>query len=254
VYLETKLKVGHSCCFSRLSSRFPFTRMSLWSTGSAGVLRVESPDSAELHKVIDAARRDFDSREAEVGLTGATLFMTCHILRHRALSVMAVADRSGVWPTMPIGFRDGAETYRVISPDKTFLRRFLTGLEGVSSIQVLSHRTRERADWPFYAGETSGNPLDHLTPIQQDALATAFESGLLQIPARRTMEEVAREFGISRSTFGEHLRKAQGRLVRNVYPLLHTDRRVRAHSLPLHGPGLETAGHRSSGKPESSKG
>jgi predicted DNA binding protein len=48
----------------------------------------------------------------------------------------------------------------------------------------------------------------------------AFENGLLDIPAKARMDRVARGEGVSRSTFGEHLRKAQLQLIRNSYPFL----------------------------------
>ncbi len=244
MFLETRVEVRHTCCFSRFSSMFPRSKMALWSPGSADVLRVDSPDPQELLDVLRAARRDLRARDVEQGRTDAIMFLPCQTSWHRSPSVAAIADRNGVWLLLPIVFRDGAETYRVIAPNRTLLRRFLNDLKGTSRIVVLSHRTRGQ-----FSAADLGAPavelLEGVTSRQQETLAIAFEGGLLEIPARRTMDSMARLQGVSRSTFGEHLRKAQGRLLRNVYPLLESSRRQNSiHRSPRKERSLNPQLHR----------
>ena len=59
-----------------------------------------------------------------------------------------------------------------------------------------------------------------LTDRQLHTLVTAYEKGLLDVPAKRRMDRIAKEEGFSRSTYGEHLRKAVHRVIQNSYPML----------------------------------
>jgi predicted DNA binding protein len=62
--------------------------------------------------------------------------------------------------------------------------------------------------------------FEGLTDRQIHALAVAYENGLFDVPSRDKLDRVALKEGISRSTFGEHLRKAQFRIMKNSYPFL----------------------------------
>jgi predicted DNA binding protein len=59
-----------------------------------------------------------------------------------------------------------------------------------------------------------------LTDRQIEVLVTAYEEGLMDVPSQGSMDAAAHKVGISRSTFGEHLRKAVNQLVTNSYPFI----------------------------------
>ncbi|MBC7107264.1 MAG: helix-turn-helix domain-containing protein [Methanomassiliicoccales archaeon] len=59
-----------------------------------------------------------------------------------------------------------------------------------------------------------------MTMRQIDTLVDAFQSGYFETPAKIDAEEMARHLGVSRSTFTEHLRKAEAKLIANVFPVL----------------------------------
>ncbi|WP_436926694.1 helix-turn-helix domain-containing protein [Halosimplex amylolyticum] len=52
-----------------------------------------------------------------------------------------------------------------------------------------------------------------LTDRQREVLVTAYRSGYFQRPRERTGAEVAAQLGISPSTFSQHLRAAQRKLL-----------------------------------------
>jgi predicted DNA binding protein len=69
-------------------------------------------------------------------------------------------------------------------------------------------------------GVVPGLLLEGLTDKQAYVLTSAYESGLFDVPARVKMDKVAERVGLSRSTFGEHLRKAEYEVLKNLYPFL----------------------------------
>lgn len=58
---------------------------------------------------------------------------------------------------------------------------------------------------------------DTLTERQQEVLEAAFEGGYFDLPRRKTSSIIARELGISHSTFLEHLRKAVRRIIIEIF-------------------------------------
>jgi hypothetical protein len=59
-----------------------------------------------------------------------------------------------------------------------------------------------------------------LTDRQMKILATACVSGYFDQPAKVGLDDLARRAGISRSTYAEHLRKAESKLLENLCPVI----------------------------------
>jgi O-6-methylguanine DNA methyltransferase len=78
--------------------------------------------------------------------------------------------------------------------------------------------------------------LPDLTKKQARALQAATDAGYYEFPRRVTMDEVGPALNISRSTFQEHLHRAEGHLVRAMLPLI----RIRATGLGGSSPGPAT--------------
>jgi len=142
---------------------------------------------------------------------------TCLCRTYR--SVTRIAEENGLWLVPPIRYLGGWETHRVITDAKAALDRFVKGVQEVGRLEVLSLQPRERLgivrDFGFAPHLFAG-----LTERQVEIVVSAYEAGLLEIPARTQIGQVARRHGLSRSTYGEHLRKAQLRILRNSYPYL----------------------------------
>ena len=70
--------------------------------------------------------------------------------------------------------------------------------------------------------EALGSPLflPSLTRKQARALQAAFDAGYYDFPRRVTMDEVSPVLNISRSTFQEHLHRAEAHLIRAMLPLV----------------------------------
>ena len=83
-----------------------------------------------------------------------------------------------------------------------------------------THRSREELDILRDVATVPVHLFEGPTDRQVHVLVTAFESGLLDVPTRARMGSAARRESLSRSTYGEHLRKAQRQLVSNSYPFL----------------------------------
>ena len=60
------------------------------------------------------------------------------------------------------------------------------------------------------------DPAGQLTDRQKEILRTALAAGYYDIPRRATQRDLAAELGLSRGTIGEHLRRAEAKIIRSV--------------------------------------
>lgn len=193
--------------------------MVLWCNGSNEVLQISTPDQSTLPEILKAASKTLDAREMiQDGRSAITISRACACRDYR--SIMVIAGECDVWLIPPVTYLNGWETHRVLSVGKASLQRFIAEVKRTGKVQIISHQPRENLDVVNSLSVIPVHFFGGLTPRQVRALVLAFENGLLEIPAKAKMDRVARGEGVSRSTFGEHLRKAQLQLIRNSYPFL----------------------------------
>ena len=218
-YVDARVRIRHPCPYCDLSAAFPDVSMASWCNQAYDVLQVTVPDPSDLPSVLAALERSLGSREVtREGASALTITRACRW--DQFPSVTAVADRCDVWLIPPITYLGGWETHQLLAPNPERFAAFAKGVQALGEIEILSTRTKERFDVVRDLGVLPVRVLDGLTERQVHILASACENGLLDVPSRGRIGDAARREGISRSTYSEHLRKAQSRVARNVYPLL----------------------------------
>lgn len=218
-FLESRIRVRHPCPYCNLSVVFPDVQMDLWTSTRSDVFHVTAPNRERLRDALSTMRDTIGARRITYGESSAL------VVTHRAQwdfppSVTGIADRYGIWLVPPVMYHGGWETYRALSPTQSALRRFIAEVRRVGTVEVLSHRSQDRLDGIRSLGTVPVHFFEGLTERQVHILVSAIESGLFELPARETMDRVAARLGLSRSTYGEHLRKAEAQILRNAYPLL----------------------------------
>lgn len=218
-YVDARVRIRHPCPYCDLSAAFPEVSMASWCNQANDLLQIAVPEPEQLGPVLAAVREAFGSQLVTCDAGSAlTIIRACRW--DQFPSVTAVADRCNVWLIPPITYFGGWEMHRILAPSPAAFTEFARGVRKIGEIEVLSSRTRERFDVVRDLGVLPVHLFDGLTEKQIQVLLSACENGLLEVPSRARIGDVARKEGISRSTYSEHLRKAQWRLSRNVYPLL----------------------------------
>ncbi len=217
--VDAHVRVRHPCPYCDISVAFPRTLLLLWCDNGRDVFLVSSPDEPELRRVLATLRRRLHARSLLVDGWDAVV-MVRDFRWNSPPSVTGLARKTAVWVLPPVLYFDGRETYRFVAPSKRELYRLVTRLRLLGEVELLSVSGRmtfgEVRDLPV----ASVHFFEGLTDRQARALVAAYEGGLLDVPARGRWSEVARREGLSRSTFGEHLRKGQRRLLLNSYAAL----------------------------------
>ncbi len=241
--VEARVRVRHPCPYCNVSVEFPESLLLLWCDNRRDVFLVSSPDPRELRRVISALRASFRARPLLVEGTDA-LVVVPEFEWESPPSVTGLARKTGVWVLHPVLYYGGTETYRFVAPTKARLAQLIDRVRRLGDTDVLSVAARVGLDGVRDVPSASVHFFEGLTDRQARCLVAAYEGGLLNVPARSRWEDVARREGLSRSTFGEHLRKGQLRLLANSYSSLKARAAARESPTVLPRPRLRRSPRR----------
>lgn len=242
--VDARVRIHHPCPYCDLSVAFPRTLLLLWCDNRRDVFLVSAPDAAELEGVLAALRISFHARPLVVD--GHDALVTVPDFEWKTPpSVTSLARRTRVWVLHPVVYYAGTETYRFVAPARGDLQALFARLLPLGDVEILSISGRSTLGAVRDLPSATVHFFEGLTPRQARCLLAAFEGGLLDVPARGRWSEVARREGLSRSTFGEHLRKGQRRLLANSYASLKSRSEAAEEPALLPGVAHRAAGRRS---------
>lgn len=216
--IDAKLRVRHDSTMCNVSKEHPDAHLLLWCNGTTDVLQMAVKEPGSLDDVLGSLKKTAAIHELmkEKG-SALTMVRGCAC---DGTNLASIAEENGCLPIGPQTYSEGWEIVRLFAPNQAALRKCVGQLELHGEVEVVSMRARSEsgalqemgiAPVPFFGG---------LTDKQIEVLVSAYEFGLLSVPAKTKMDVVAKKVGLSRSTYGEHLRKAMQTLVENSYPVL----------------------------------
>ena len=102
------------------------------------------------------------------------------------------------------------------------VRRLVDHLrERFGEVQLLSKQERPRADQT--GDELPEAPLENLTDRQREVLEAAYQAGYFNWPRDSNAEEIAESLDIASATLHDHLRKAEGSLLADLFEAADRD-------------------------------
>lgn len=215
---EITLRAQYDYPFIDVSREFPQTPISMWCLWNRELLQVPSRDPEVLRGVERAFRRAGRIVDEWVDARSARLFLLeCTCPRYRN-SPWSLIESHQCWDAPPLIYRDGWVNFRVYSFQPGAMKALLQDLRGRGPAELVRKRELGLSVLPtsVYADVLFGG----LTRKQMDALLAAHRAGYYASPRQVTTEEIAVRQGIGRTTFEEHLRKAENRLLDAVMPHL----------------------------------
>jgi predicted DNA binding protein len=219
--VDARIRVQHPCPYCDLSVRFPESLLLLWCDNRRDTFLLSSPNPEELRELLATVRKAHRARPLLAEGTSAVVELP-EFEWPDPPSVTGLARRAGVWVLPPVVYAGGRETYRLLAPNRTSLHHLIRQLRRLGEVEILSLSGRAGLESVREYPAATVHAFEGLSERQARALIAAHDAGLLEIPARSSWGSVARAEGIARSTFGEHLRKAQLTLLRNSYALLRS--------------------------------
>lgn len=200
------------------SAEFPEVPVSLWSVWTKELVQLPTDDARAAERLemrLRKARREVElSRSVDTG----RLYLLRETASRSSGSTQGLIAANECLDVPPIVFRDGWQYFQVVSFDEDRSRRLYRKLSQRGPTELIRKR-----EMPY--GILSASPwieglFRELTPRQVEAILAAHRRGYYASPRRITTERIARTLGRSSSTFEEHRRKAENRIIDALAPYL----------------------------------
>ena len=214
---EISFRTRYEYPFIQMSGKYPGTPMSMWCIWNRELLQVPTTNEtvlrgveADLKKAGRLVDEWVDAREGRIFM----LKCTCAHLD----SPWNITEAHESVDAPPAVFKDGWGYFRVISFDEEKTRDMFRDLNKRGPTELIRKRELPLSVLPTSVWVNS--LFADLTGKQMDALIKAHRYGYYTSPRQITTESIARGLGVSRSTYEEHLRKAENRVVSSLMPYM----------------------------------
>lgn len=219
---DVSLKLDHSLPFCGLSKLFPAVSMQRWCNLEVDILEMQAPreeDAAAVEAVLRKMLKSLGARLIRFNRYSsknleAVIGCRCAV----GNSTVAIIEGAGCVPVMPVTYRGGEEHCRLLAFTREALDGAVSRLAKVAKLEMESKSVVSRET----ARGAIAVPVDEffatLTKRQLAAFIAAMQMGYYGMPKGATIEEIASAQGMKRSTYEEHLRKAELKILRAVRP------------------------------------
>jgi hypothetical protein len=230
LFIRLQPEAQHEDGHNQLSKKFPNARFSLWCSGGTDILEIEA-DGFEtfegLQKEMTASSKTYNSKIISKTYLQDKFQLVARTCMCGGTPISPIIEGHNFMRIEPIVFMGGWEYHRLVGFDDHDARGLLRSLDGIGKTEVLRKAASGGVTddtWLLSLGSLFGQ----LTQKQVKALVAAVENGYYEIPKRITSDELAKKQGQPRSTFEEHLRKAENKVVLAMAPFMMMYARVPA--------------------------
>lgn len=223
---EISVKFQHHCPYSDLSRKFPEARLLLWDNLQREFLDARSTakkDWPKMSRALESLAKDKGSRvlrRISDGRSFQLMIMTCAC--ERSGTTLDWVMESDCLFVPPIEFAGGWETYHVIGFDRGAAGRLLAKFGSKGKAEISGQKRVEPASMAQSTVFPLLDPLSAMTPLQLSALATSMAMGYYRLPRRTSTGRIAQSLGVPRTTFQEHRKKAESKLMAALAPYVLT--------------------------------
>ncbi|RBI58602.1 XRE family transcriptional regulator [halophilic archaeon] len=211
---EASFRVKHECPYREISERHPDLTIREWYLSDCQVIEITAPESPtdELLDEIDHLGTILHKSIDDSGLHVVTQSCLCSLED----SIIERFEEYDCLYQPPTIHRQGWEHYTVIAFDESDVQALLHDLEADRDIEVLSKTAITEQQIPHSMLAPVDQLFEDVTERQLAALRLALESGYYEQPRKTSLRELADQTAVARSTYEEHLRKAENKLLTNA--------------------------------------
>ncbi len=112
----------------------------------------------------------------------------------------------------------GWEEYRVVGFRDNDYKRMFEELSQLGPLQIMQKKVIQEKSMRDAFVLSVSSVFSELTEKQTNSLLAAIEYGYYQVPKKMTAEQIAGKHKVPRTTFEEHLRKAESKVLRAMAP------------------------------------
>jgi predicted DNA binding protein len=211
---EASIRVKHECPYRKISERYPDLTIREWPLSDCQALEITT-ETTLTDELLD-----------EINEIGTVLYESTddsgyHVVTQSCLCSLedSVIDRfedHNCLYQSPTIYRQGWEHYTVVAFDDKDVRELLESLRSDREIELLSKTSISETQIPHSMLAPANQLFEDITDRQLAALQLALESGYYEQPRKTSLRDLAEQTAVARSTYEEHLRKAENKLLTNA--------------------------------------
>ncbi|QAU14163.1 XRE family transcriptional regulator [Halorubrum sp. BOL3-1] len=211
---EASIRVKHECPYRQISERYPDLTIREWPLSDCQVLEIttETTPTDDLFEEINQIGTVLHESEDAEGYHVVTQSCLCSLEQ----SIIDRFEEHNCLYQSPTIYRQGWEHYTVVAFDAEDIRDLLGDLRSDREIELLSKTSISETQIPHSMLAPASQLFDDITDRQLAALQLALESGYYEQPRKTSLRELADQTAVARSTYEEHLRKAENKLLTNT--------------------------------------
>lgn len=220
---EVMFKMQHDCPYTRFSMKNPDVRLVEWCNNQIHVMEVDcanvetymriEPDLKELllWKGGKVLKKNFLEGNLQL------IVKTCRCGKI-VPNVAQLIEKNSCLLMLPEVYYGGWEEYRVVGFRENDYKRLFEELSQLGPLEIVRKRVVPEKSIKDAFVISVGSVFSDLTEKQTNSLLTALEYGYYQVPKKMTAEEIANKNKVPRTTYEEHLRKAESKILRAMAP------------------------------------
>lgn len=216
---EVSFRTQYDYPFIQMSGRHPGVPLSMWCIWGRELLQVPLQDERELSEIEKEIRKAGRVIDKWVEAQEARIFMLrCTCSTYGDHSPWNVWEPYEFFDAPPAIYQDGWGYFRVVGFQEDSTRELFRAFNQLGPTELIRKRELPLSTLPTSVWVNS--LFADLTSKQINAVLKAHRYGYYTSPRQITTENVARGLGISRSTYEEHLRKAENQIMNSLVPYL----------------------------------
>jgi predicted DNA binding protein len=224
-YYELVFKLQHDCPYNNFSKQYPSAVVSHWCNWSRDVLEIAAHDSrdGEVKRGIQEMLKQIGSKIIQnPRSTSSTRVVIQHCACDRLPPpTLPTIEKRNCLNLQPMVYTAGWEWYRIAAFSNRDIRTLFRDFDKDCVVEVTSRRSIPEETVHNSLLISTRSLLGGLTSKQTNALLTALDHGYYNLPRSASAEEIARRLGIPRTSFVDHLRKAQNKVMQAMGSYLH---------------------------------
>ena len=219
---RTELRLEHDMPFNNLSKMFPDANISRWCNLQVDILEVNSQRKDEIEQIKSSLKRMLKKLSARlINVSSYSERSLEAVIKCRCAlnnSSVSIIEASNCIPVMPVTYKGGHEFCEVLAFSAKDMNKALDNLSKFGKVEIQSQGSIFRPNARSSMTIAVDDFFSQLTQKQLDALVQSIEMGYYGYPKNKTIAEMASLLKVPPSTFEEHLRKAEIKIMRAISP------------------------------------
>ena len=214
---EVAFKLQHECPYNAFSKRYPSVVVSHWCNWSRDVLEIAHVDLGDgrMQRGMHDLTRALGTRVIRRSSASSNVQI---VLQHCACDkipppTLPVIEGHNCLELQPVVYTGGWEWYRVIAFSEKDIRQLFKDLDKYCKVEITSRRLISNESIRDTLLVSTAMLFGGLTLKQRRALISALDQGYYEMPRNATAGEIAKRLGVPRTSYVDHLRKAENKVL-----------------------------------------